>query len=568
MSRARVAVALVVLIALLPAGVAVAQTVTHPATAGVPYQTTSGVEVTLGDDRDIAGQPFVDDQTWSSGGLTVSGSDARVQVGDAAFDSDPVTVRNVNVNGELTVARSDLDRSFTVERGDADVIQLRDYGVDNGVDDLAYASDNGVTITLTGVETVNIAAVDVGTGEPVATSDASDTGTVTLELPAGQRSVRLEATPAELEVRNEARPNEFIDNATLRARLFAGNGDTVIEREVTDGTVSLDGVPTDEELIVTVREENADFTYRRILLDSVVETSEIYLLPTDEPSAEVRFQLQDETGRFDNEDTRLFVEKPINRDFDGDGTNETRYQTISGDRVGADGEFPTILIDSTRYRLRVENSQGEQRVLGSYTVQGARVSQLPIGTVEFTENVDEGAALQANLREAADGASYDYEVRFVYLDPTGETSEIDVSVTDSDGTQIRPTTTEEINTTAAYVETYPITDDSFNPEQDTATVEVAATRGFETERFSEAVGRVPDVPIGPLNPQLAELIGLGSVLAVAGLLVIKSPALAALITPGYGGLLALVGIINVPMPAVVLAGVVGVLAVIGSRGVS
>ena len=567
MSRARVAVALVVLIALLPAGVAVAQTVTHPATVGVPYQTTSGVEVTLGDDRDIAAQPFVDDQTWSSGNLTVSGSDARVQVGDAAFDGDPVTVRNVNVNGELTVERSDLSRSVTVESGDADVIQLRDYAVDNGNEDLAYASDNGVTLTLTGVETVNIAAVDVGTGEPLAVDEA-DTGTVTLELPAGQRSVRLEATPAELEVRNEARPNEFIDNATLRARLFPSDGDTVIEREVTDGTVSLDGVPTDEELIVTVREENADFTYRRILLDSVVETSEIYLLPTDEPSAEVRFQLQDETGRFDNEDTRLFVEKPITRDVDGDGTNETRYQTISGDRVGADGEFPTILIDSTRYRLRVENSQGEQRVLGSYTVQGARVSQLPIGTVEFTESVDEGAALQANLREAADGASYDYEVRFTYLDPTGETSEIDVSVTDSDGTQLRPETTEEINTTAAYVDTYPITDDSFSPEQDTATVEVAATRGFETERFTEAVGNVPDVPIGPLNPQLAELIGLGSVLAVAGLLVIKSPALAALITPGYGGLLALVGIINVPMTAVVLAGVDGVLAVIGSRGVS
>jgi hypothetical protein len=75
------------------------------------------------------------------------------------------------------------------------------------------------------------------------------------------------------------------------------------------------------------------------------------------------------------------------------------------------------------------------------------------------------------------------------------------------------------------------------------------------------------VPIGPLNPQLAELIGLASIVGVAGLLIIKSPPLAAFISPGYAGLLTLVGIIDIPMAGVVLAGLIGVLAVVGSRGV-
>jgi len=420
-------------------------------------------------------------------------------------------------------------------------------------------------VTLTGFDPVGIAAVDTGTGKPLDTVSVDQDGVATFELPAGQRSVRLEAAPSELQVRNELRPDELIDgNASLRARLFA-DGEVLAERQVTDGTVSLEGVPLDEEIIITVREENADFTYRRILIESAIQTSSVYLLPTSEPSAEIRFQLQDETGRFDSEDTRLFVEKPITRDYDGDGTNETRYQVISGDRIGADGEFPTILVDSERYRLRVENQQGEQRVLGSYTVQGARVSPLPIGQVEFSADTDEGAALQTNLREAPDTASHEYEIRLVYLDPEGTTDEIQVSITNSSGGAIRPTTTEQINGTEAYVETYPITE-QFDPEQDTATVTVEATQGFETQTFEQVLGDVPDVPLGPIPPQLASLAGFVSILAVLGLLVIVNPALASLVTPGYAGLLVLIGIVDIPMPAVVLAGLVGVLAAVGTRG--
>ena len=563
MNRTTVAVVLVVALALSPAGVAVAQTLTHPATAGVTYETTSGVEVTLGDNRDVTAQPFVADSTWSDGTLTVSGSNGTVRVDDTSYAGDPLEVRNVQATGSVTVSRSDIGRSVTFESGDASLFQLRDYAIGDGTEDLAYASDNGVTVRLEGLDQFRVAAVDVGTGEPLDIGDATGDGTATLELPAGQRAVRLERAPGILEVRNEANPNELIDgNATLRVRLFA-SGDTVVEREVTDGTVSLDGVPKDERLVITVREENADFAYRRILIESAVQSPNIYLLPTDQPSAEVRYQLRDDTGRFDADNTRLFVEKPITRDRNGDGTNTTEYEVISGDRFGADGEFPTILVDSERYRLRVVNDAGEQRVLGSYTVQGARITELPIGDVEFTADVSEGAAMQASLRQAAETASHDYEARIVYVDPEAQTSEIDVSVTDDNGTAIRPTTTETISGSEPYVETYPITDSSFDPEQDSATVSVEATRGSAIEQFSQPIGDVPDVNV-PVDQTVLELVGLVSIVAVAGLLVIVSPAIAGLVTPGYAGLLALTGIVPIPIPAVVLAGVVGVLASLGS----
>ncbi|MDB2293684.1 hypothetical protein PM085_15615, partial [Halorubrum ezzemoulense] len=312
--------------------------------------------------------------------------------------------------------------------------------------------------------------------------------------------------------------------------------------------------------------ENADFVYRRILIESAIQTSEIYVLPSSEPSAQIRFQLRDDTGRFgDSANTRFFVEKPITRDYDNDGTNETRYQVISGDRLGADGEFPTILVDSERYRLRVENDAGEQRVLGSYVVQGATTSPIPIGSIEISGDTEQGALMQATLREAPDGASHEHEVRLVYVDPEGETSEIDVSITNGTGGQIRPTSTEQINSTAAYVETYPITQ-PFNPEEDTATVEIVATRNFEQVTFEEQLGDVPPIDTGPLPQELVELAALASILAVLGLLVIINPAMAALVTPGYAGLLVVLGLAPIPMFGVVLAGLIGVLASVASRG--
>jgi len=536
---------LVVVAVLLLIGVplgAVAASQTHTASPGTTYVTNSGVAVPVDDTRQIAAVPFDGPDTFRNGSLVISGSNASV------------------------TATGDLNRSVTIVDGDATTLQVQDYAVDNGSADIAYNSNNGLTVVLEGLPSVGVAAVDAGTGNPVDTSAVDSTGVATLELPAGTRNIRLETTPSELEVRDESNPDELIDgNATLTARLFTGGAesDTVVERKVTNGTVSLDGVPKDEQLVITVKEESEDFSYRRILIDSAVETSEIYLLPQGQPSAEVRFELRDETGRFSSESVRLFVEKPITRDFDGDGANETNYQVISGDRIGADGVFPTILVDTQRYRVVVENTNGETRVLGSYTVRGPTVTTLPIGEVEFSEDISEGAALQASLREAADGASHDHEVRLTYLDPEGTTDTIEVSITNSTGASIRPTSTEQLNgTTSAYVETYPL-DTSFDPESDSATVAVEATQGLETETFEQTVGAVAPIGFDALDSQVLELLGLVSIVGVAGLLVIVRPAAAALVTPGWAGVLALTDVVGIPFAGVVLAGLVGVLATLG-----
>jgi hypothetical protein len=555
----------VLLVAAIPAAFVAAQTLTHSATDGVVYQTNSGLEVTLTDGREVAAVPFADDETFSDGNLSVaSPGSASIEVGNDAYSGDTITVTGVDASSAITVTRSDLNRDFTVASGDASTMQVRDYtNINDDGEDIAYASSGGVSVTLDDLPTgVRLAAVDTSSGEPYDTASTGADGTATFDLPSGTNTIRIEGTPSDLEVRDETNPDQLIDddNVTLRARLFSDDG-TVIERQVTNGTVSLDGVPLDEELVVTVKEENANWSYRRILLESAIQDSEIYLLPADEPSAQVRFQLNDQTNRFDPQDTRLFVQKPITRN------NTTEYRTISGDRFGADGEFPTQLVDNERYRLVVENDEGEQRVLGSYTVQGAEIAPLTIGEVEFTADVSEGAAMQAEIRPAPDGADHNHEVRLVYFDPEGETSEIEVSMTNSTGASIRPTTTEQLDGTQdVYAETYPL-NNSFDPESDTATVEVEATYlDGTTETFTKHLGDVPDVfTDAPIDPRILELMGLVSLIALVGLLVIVSPPLAALVGAGYAGLLSLLGIVPIPMPAVVLAGLVGILATVGTN---
>jgi len=140
--RARIGAILLAILVLLPATVVVADSLTHSASEGVTYVTNSGVEITLGDDQDdVAAVPFDDDETWTHRTVTVSGSDASVEVDDDTFDGDPVTLSALDVDGELTVERSDLDRQITFEDGDSNLFQLQDYEVENGESDFAYSSD-------------------------------------------------------------------------------------------------------------------------------------------------------------------------------------------------------------------------------------------------------------------------------------------------------------------------------------------------------------------------------------------------------------------------------------------
>jgi len=77
MSRRRdLATIALVLVLLVGGAVADIAGPSHSATAGVQYETNSGVAVELGDDREVEAVPFADDQTFASQGVEIEGNGA------------------------------------------------------------------------------------------------------------------------------------------------------------------------------------------------------------------------------------------------------------------------------------------------------------------------------------------------------------------------------------------------------------------------------------------------------------------------------------------------------------
>lgn len=231
------------------------------------------------------------------------------------------------------------------------------------------------------------------------------------------------STPAELEVYNETSPSQLADDTTLQFRFFADGNQQVVSKSVSDGTVSLDGLPASDRFVVTVSDDNTKYHGRRIVIESLFDQQEIYLLPLGADSVTIEFFLQDFTGgTYPPEETQLTIEKPVEKDFNGDGNETTQYQTIFGDTFGAEGGFPAILEQGARYRLRVDNQDGNQRLLGSYTANADATETLQIKGL--TLDPPESQPYQTNFTRAAD----DQTVTWKYSDPTTSTTNLSVSI--------------------------------------------------------------------------------------------------------------------------------------------
>jgi hypothetical protein len=173
-----------------------------------------------------------------------------------------------------------------------------------------------------------------------------------------------------------------------------------------------------------VQEEDGSFYYRRAVVEDLTQQQSIYLLPTSQPSVEVEFTLTDYSGRYDPSKTTLFIESPITKDFDGDNDDETRYQTIAGDNFGAAGEFPSVLQQSERYRLRIKSGPN-QRVLGSYTASRAELEEIRVQGLELEPPESQPYVATSNATRRGNGQR---GLNFAYVDESSSTSELNVQV--------------------------------------------------------------------------------------------------------------------------------------------
>lgn len=359
--------------------------------------------------------------------------------------------------------------------------------------------------------------------------------------------------PGTLYVYNESQPSQLIEkNADMRARFFVQGQEEVVEKPITNGTVNLTGLPADNRIVITVKDDNDNFTYRRITIDSIVDQQDIYLLPTSVDSAQIVFKLDDPTGEFPPSETRLYVEKPIHKDFDDDGTNETQYRTISGDYFGSGGQYPAQLIKDERYRLRVvSDGSGSERVLGAYTVYGDVVEPLQIERIEPNSDTDASSSIYGSLDEV-DGTPT-IAVRF--RDVGNSTDSVTYRVLNESGGVVVANTT---STAEEFAHMYQI-----NTNNTTSyTVEYWIERPSETESGQFTIGQVKEMD-WPADPQVLSIISWVVILATMGLLVIVDANLAPIGGVGMASALVIMGTVAIPMPILGVAGAISVLTLFG-----
>lgn len=363
-------------------------------------------------------------------------------------------------------------------------------------------------------------------------------------------------TPDTLKIYNESDPNQLLkDNIQHTVRFIDSKNNKIIERTTNDGEISLTGLDRDTRYIVTVRPENNDnYVFRRVIVDDLGEGESVYLLKDSASTSEVKFELDDPGGQFPPRETELYIEKPITRDFDGDGSNETRYEVVAGDVFGSSGQFPMIVQNGVRYRLRVETRDGStSRVLGAYSTNSPERVPLTIERIAPSGNVDGGRVVQGGVEGD--------QVVIRYLDATSSTDTVEYNVINESGTKVVPNTTRNDNRFADFY-------DLPGGQNATYTVQwtITAENGNVTSGSFEA-GRVVDGVSERLDADAnwLELLSYVAIIASMGLVVLVSAQLAPLTGTAVASLLTVLGTVGIPAPILAIAGAISILLPLGRR---
>ena len=351
--------------------------------------------------------------------------------------------------------------------------------------------------------------------------------------------------PAKLEIRRETGNHSLItEGVNLSVRFYPLDGGDAITRQADNGTVDLAGLPVNKRFVVTVEEDATDkWTYRRIVIDSIYETSTIYLLSESLPHSQVVFELQDPTGQFPPEETVLYVERALTIN------NTTQYVTIAGDTFGSTGRFPVVLQEENRYRLRVATTDGtSERILGAYSVYGATVEPLQIQRIEPNSDVQPGDVVYGSLDDGR------LAVRYQNL--SWGAREVTYQVVTGNGTVIVPNTTTDAS---QFAHIYPVN----ASETSTFTVEWSIEGGesgsFTVGQVSGIAGRLP------MDAQVLSIVSWVLILATMGLLVIVDTKLAPIGGVGMASGLVIMGTVAIPAPILGVAGAVSVLTLFGGE---
>lgn len=321
--------------------------------------------------------------------------------------------------------------------------------------------------------------------------------------------------PSTLTIREEMSPHSKITGADVTVKFFEDVEDdpTIIERsdDDGDGEIDLSGLPSGTQFVVSA--DAPGYHNRTIIVDDIYSQQSVFLLNDSEPSIENQFVVEDRTGNFPTEDTEIVIQKAINRSkYDGTNTDTFNWTNIAGDDLGADEAFVTDLREGHRYRIRVQNSEGDMRILGAYTAEVGGTVTLNIGNVVVDPQDSNEPAYEANrLNESGSPV----QVKFEYNDSTDNTQDIYLEIYEynNESNVLLSNTT----FTGPYGTFSNLEDVPASENETTWVVEFTAVRdGADNVSGRLIVGPQRDI-LGSLSPWVVTLFFVGIIWTTAGL---------------------------------------------------
>lgn len=371
------------------------------------------------------GSSWVDDAsaTYSTGGnktLALSGSYSKWRT--------RVDFQKTKSSGEAAIAdesilfnASDPIVSST-DPSEGEKVDSFDGTLDVDINDSDFGTAQGDTVTVT-------AKHDNGT--VIGSGSRSSNGTVSISYneQIGENAIEYELedsygeitvkngtfyTPAEISFYNESSPGALVTEVNVTVRFFDGS---IVEKNTSDGTVRLDGLPASKS--ITVVAEADGYYSRTVLLKSVYQQQQVFLLNESTSTAvEVRFKLDDKTGSFPESESKIVIEKPITKN------GSTDYRIIAADEFGVNG-FATFLESNQRYQLSVKNREGDSRTVGHYGAPTSETVTVTVGELTFgTRESDEWSFETGYLDSSTAGSGK--KVVFNFSDPAGDTTDLRV----------------------------------------------------------------------------------------------------------------------------------------------
>jgi hypothetical protein len=464
------------------------------------------------------------------------------------FDPTRPTVNNSSASpksGE-TISKENVELSLPVNDSDfgtaqGDTVDVSFYLDNSQVDVKTISSNQTVSTTVSGL--------DGGSHDWHVIAESTD-----YDEPSTQSDTFSFESPDTIYIRNETSPDQLINNSNVSVEVtFYGENQTIV-RETSTGKVDMTGIPTNQEFVVVAQSDG--FYQRRVIVDSLVDQQNIFLLNESTAAISNSFLLDDQTGQYPSKETRLYVQASLNLSSD----SNPRWYTIGGDYFGAAESYPITLEKGGRYRLVVETDSAPRRELGAYIASESGDVPVSIGEVVFDiGGGNDTYKWRANYTEVENDSDY---IEFQYSDAQNDTTNFGLTIYNQSNPDdvLYSTTDDRLGNLSTLLFL------NASEENTTWVVSWTADRGgsqIAGDRTLGAVKEPVDLNVDPMHQKL--LVGL-LVVFVAGMFSGPFSRTGGVVVAGVGAGLWAIDWLPIPIEYVLAAIAIGVMGKMAHAG--